>query len=212
MRTPTSRGSGTRAVSIALGVSMALVVAACSSPPPSVAPATARPTPVITPDPHLADPTTADAVYRGLGASGLRITANNATAGDADSDLVKRINATFLGWPLNLSEFRSSSALAKATKWKAGERPGRGEAPISIAAANVLVTWGPTTGERPAKPDERQRAGLADLIAAMDRLLSPLRARTVVAVDVPGVVLAPSDEPSGSPDATTAKGEATPKP
>ena len=43
------------------------------------------PTPLITPDPHLGDPTTADAVFLALAAAGLRMTANNADAGGAES-------------------------------------------------------------------------------------------------------------------------------
>jgi len=211
MRTPSSRGLGAQASSVALGAIVAVVLAACGSAPPSVAP-TVRPTPIVTPDPHLPDPTTADDVYRGLGASGLRITANNATAGGENADLVKRINATYLGWPLNVSEFRSSQALAKGTAWKAGEPPRQGEAPVAIAGANILVTWGPQTGEQPAMPDERQVDGLKALLAALDRLLSPLRARTVIDVSVPGVVLGPVDAASASPDATTAAGAATPAP
>ena len=211
MRTPSPGGSGTRVVFAVLAAITALVVAACGEAPPSVAPTTA-PTPLITPDPHLSDPTTADEVYRGLGRSGLRITANNATAGGEDADLVKRINATYLGWPLNVSEYRSSTALRKDTRWDPGEPPGQGEAPVAVAAANILVTWGPQTGERPASPDARQSEGLDDLIAALDRLLKPLRARTIVKVSVPGVVLGPAPDPSASPDATTADGEATPKP
>ncbi len=113
-------------IALPLLVSLATVLAACGEPPPSVAP-TVRPTPVVTPDPHLGDPTTADDVYLGLGRAGLRITANNASAGD-DGDLVKRINATYLGWPLAVSEYRTSLALADATDWT-GRRaagPGRG--------------------------------------------------------------------------------------
>lgn len=211
MRTPSTRGLGAQASSVALGAIVAVALAACGSAPPSVVP-TVRPTPVVTPDPHLTDPTTADAVYRGLGASGLRITANNATAGGENADLVKRINATYLGWPLNVSEFRTSGALAKGTTWKAGEPPSQGEAPVAIAAANILVTWGPQTGEEPAMPDSRQVEGLKALVAALDRLLSPLRARTVIDVSVPGVVLGPVDAASASPDATTATEAATPAP
>ncbi len=210
MPTPT-RGVGTRARFVAFAVLSAIVLAACSEAAPSIVP-TIRPTPLITPDPHLAALTTADDVYRGLGAAGLRITANNATAGGADTALVKRINATYLGWPLNLSEYRTASALAKETDWKLGQKPGQGEAPVAIAAANILITWGPQTGEHPASPNDRQREGLKDLLTAMDRLLSPIRARTIVAVDVPGVVLGPTEAPSASADATTADGGATPKP
>lgn len=209
MRIPSPGGSGTRVLFVALVAVTGLVATACGAAPPSVAP-TAAPTPLVTPDPHLSDPTTADEVYRGLGASGLRITANNATSGGEDADLVKRINATYLGWPLNVSEYRSSDALRKDTAWDPGEPPGQGEAPISVAAANILVTWGPQTGERPASPDARQAEGLEELIAALDRLLKPIRARTIVEVSVPGVVLGPGS--SASPDATTAEGQATQAP
>jgi len=211
MRNPSPRGLGTRAGTIALCALAILGLAACGSTPPSVAP-TVAPTPLITPDPHLADPTTADEVYRGLGASGLRITANNASAGGEDKDLVKRINATYLGWPLNVTQYRTAAALAKGTGWAPGEPPGQGEAPVAIAAANILVQWGPQTGDHPATPNERQLTGLKDLVTALDRLLSPLRARTIVRVDVPGVVLTSAPDPSGSSDATTADGGATPKP
>jgi hypothetical protein len=211
MRTPSSGGSGTRVGLVALVAAGMIALAACGSAPPSVAP-TVRPTPLVTPDLHLTDPTTADAVYLGLGEAGLRITANNANAGGEDADLVKRINATYLGWPLNVTQFKTTSALTKDTAWTAGEPPGQGEAPIAIAGANILVTWGPQTGEQPASPDARQLDGLADLVTALDRLLRPIRARTVVKLSVPGVVLAPGATPSASSGATTAEGEATSKP
>lgn len=208
MRTPSERGIGTRTGFIALVAVSVFAFVACGEAAPSSAPPTVRPTPTATPDPHLSDPTTAEDVWRGLGAAGLRMTANNATTGGSDSDLVMRINATYLGWPLNLTEYRGSEALAKETDWKPGEKPGQGEAPISIAGANILVTWGPQTGEKPAKPDDRQAKGLEALVAALDRLLSPLRARTVVAVAVAGS----SEPPTSASDATTAEEEATPKP
>jgi hypothetical protein len=208
MRNPSERGIGMRTASIALVAMSVFALVACGEAAPSSAPPTARPTPVVTPDPHLADPATAEEVWRGLGAAGLRMTANNATTGGADSDLVTTINATYLGWPLNLSEYRKSSALDKETKWEPGEPPGQGEAPIAIAGANILVTWGPQTGERPVEPDARQIAGLEALVAALDRLLSPLRTRTVDSVDV----AMPTGSPSAPSDATTADGEATAKP
>lgn len=206
MRISSFRGIRTLAVVVA---SLAITVAACGEAPASVAP-TVRATPVVTPDPHLPDPATADQVWRGLGAAGLRMTANNATSGGADAGLVKRINATYLGWPLNLSEFRSSVALAETTAWEPGEAPGQGEAPIAIVGGNILVTWGPQTGERPASPDARQVEGLDALIGAMDRLLSPLRVRSNVPIDVPGVVLGPTAP--ASPDGTTGEGGATAAP
>jgi hypothetical protein len=205
MRRPRFRGVVARASLVTLVGIAAILVASCAETPPSVAP-TVRPTPIVTPNPHLPTPTTADDVYRGLGSAGLQMTANNATSGQGGDDLVKRINATYLGWPLNLTEFRSASALADRTDWTVDERPGRGEAPISIAASNILVTWGPQTGDQPAKPDARQREGLVQLIGAMDRILSPIRARTVVAVEIPDVA---ATAPSAG---TSAKPTATPKP
>lgn len=198
-----------RAVRVGVTSAAIVLLGACSSPPPSVAP-TVAPTPIITPNPHLTDPTTASAVYRGLGAQGLRITANNAVAGDGK--FVERINATYMGWPLNITEYSTARALDKATSWDVGDTPGRGEVPIAFAAANVLVTWGPQTGARPQPPDPAQAKGLTDLVVALDRLLSPMRARSVVPISAPGVVLGPVVDASGSPDATTADGRESPKP
>lgn len=206
MRTPSIRGSASLAV---LGAVLAFGAAACGEAATSAVP-TVRPTPLITPDPHLSDPAALEDVWRGLGAAGLAMTANNATAGTADSSLVKRINATYLGWPLNVSQYRSSILLDKETPWPAGEKPGQGEAPVAIVGANILVTWGPQTGEEPADPDARQVDGLDDLVAALDRLLKPLRIRTSVDVAIPGVVFA-TDEVA-SPSATSEAGEATPAP
>ena len=175
------------------------VAAACADAPPSAPPPTAAPTPVITPDPHLADPATADQVFLALGAAGLKMTANNAASGSADGPLVKRINATFLGWPLTVSQYRTTAALQELTAWAPDERPGQGEPSVAIAGLNILVEWGATTGAQPKDPAGPQIQGLIDLATAMDVLLSPLRARSVVAV--PGVVTvapAPSAAPTSS--------------
>ncbi len=175
------------------------VAAACADAPPSAPPPTAAPTPVITPDPHLADPATADQVFLALGAAGLRLTANNAASGPPDGPLVKRINATFLGWPLTVSQYRTTAALQELTAWAPDERPGQGDPSVAIAGLNILVEWGATTGAQPKDPAGPQIQGLIDLATAMDVLLSPLRARSVVAV--PGVVTvapAPSAAPTSS--------------
>lgn len=209
MSIPSIRGAGLVARSAVLVAVAALAVGACGSAPPSVAP-TVAPTPLITPDPHLPDPTTASAVYLGLGKEGLRLTANNAVAGDAD--VVERINATYLGWPLNITEYRTTKALAKATKWQVDERPGQGDVPIAFAASNILVTWGPQTGAEPLPPDGQQAAGLTALVVALDRLLAPMRAKSVIPISAPGVVLGPVVDASGSPDATTADSKTSPKP
>lgn len=133
--------------------------------------------------------------------------ANNAVGGTDDSPLVKRINATFLGWPLAVSEYRSSAALAKLTDWPTDARPDKGQPPVTIAGLNILIEWGPTTGSEPPTPSGRQVKGLRDLAATLDVLLSPLRVRSVVTV--PGVVA----EPTGGPSVgTSPDGEATPAP
>ena len=181
-------------------------VAACATPVPSPSPTT-RPTPLITPDPHLDDPATADAVFLALGSAGLRLTANNAIGGTDDSPLVKRINATFLGWPLAVSEYRTSAALARLTDWPADTRPDQGQPPVTIVGLNILIEWGPTTGaEPPPSPSGPQVQGLQDLAATLDVLLAPLRARSVVAV--PGVIASSAGPSPG----TSPTGEATPAP
>ncbi len=173
-------------VALLIGTSL---VTACSSAPPPPAP-TPRPTPLVTPDPHLADPATVQEVFSGLGQAGLRITPNTASAGSSDGPVVTRIFATYLGWPLEVTEFRTSDALAKAASWAPGAAPGSGQEPIAIAGGNILVTWGPAiSGANPPLPDARQAEGLVDLVDALDALLSPIRARMNVEI-VPPVAAA----------------------
>lgn len=180
-------------------VAAAVLVAACGSAAPSASPSVA-PTPLATPNPHLPSPATAKQVFAGLGKAGLSITANTATLGAEDSDVVTRIYATYLGWPLDVTEYRSATALTKAITWASGEAPGKGEPPAAIAGINILIIWGPTrSGHMPGKLNDRQVAGLTDLVAAADVLLSPLKARTSIPVKVAAVEAAPSV--SASPDA-----------
>ena len=188
-------------IRLAIAASVLGASAACSTPPPSVAP-TPRPTPVVTPDPHLAAPASADDVYRALNVAGLRITANNANAGEPGTGLIKRINATYLGWPLTIGQYQSETDLDDQAPWPSGSVPGQGEPPVSVVGLNILIQWGPTTGVEPAAPNESQLDGLAPLVEQLDILLSPLRGRTAIAVDAPGFTPAP--EPSAGPEATPA--------
>ena len=188
----------TRALVVAIAVTTG--VAACGEAPASVAPATPRATPRITPDPHLGDPTTADAVFQALAKAGLRVSPNNADAGAADGPLVKRINATLLGWPFTVSQFKTSASLSKLTDWGADGEPAQGDPPIAIAGLNILVEWGPTTGELPPKPDAAKLTALRDLALNLDMLLSPLRARAVVAVPRAGEVAQASAAPETTPE------------
>jgi hypothetical protein len=179
------------------------VLGACGEGTPSAAPSVARATPVITPDPHLDDPTTADEVFVALAKAGLRLTANNADAGGADSTLVKRINATYLGWPLAVSQYTTTTALSKATTWPIDHMPGQGEPPVSIVGLNILVEWGPTTGAEPPTLDPTRLDGLRDMASTLQALLSPLRAHAVVAVPGAGRTEA-AQVPAASAEATPA--------
>ena len=198
------RGSRLRVVLPVSLVLVGIVAAACSSPPaaPSLTPA---PTPLVTPNPHLVDPATAQDVFNGLGREGLKITPNTANAGADGGAVVTRINGTYLGWPLDVTQFRTAADLAKASKWKAGETPGRGEPPVALAGYNILVRWGPSqTGHKPPTPEGRKAAALEALVTALDRLLSPLRARTVVPVQIAAAPETAAPGPSAAPKATPA--------
>ena len=178
----------------------AVLVGACASTPPTPS-ATVAPTPRITPNPHLPTPATAQQVFSGLGKAGIRVTANTATVGKEGTEVVTKIYATYVGWPLDVTQFSSAQALTAVTKWKAGEAPGRGEPPVALAGANILITWGPlASGKKQRELDPRQSDALHDLVAALDVLLSPLKARTTVPVTFSAPIAdAPSPAPSTKP-------------
>jgi hypothetical protein len=177
-------------------VAAAAVAAGCSSAAPSASPSVA-PTPLVTPNPHLPSPATARQVFAGFDKAGLPITANTATLGPDGGDVVTKIYATYLGWPLDVTEYRSATALSKALGWGDGEEPGTGEPPIALAGVNILITWGPArSGHSPAKLNARQTDALSDLVSVADLLLSPLRTHTSVPVKT---TAAPSASPEASP-------------
>jgi hypothetical protein len=190
----------------AVPVTLALVVvlaAACGTAAVSPSP-TPAPTPVVTPNPHLGDPATAKDVFNGLGRAGLKITPNTAFAGADGAAVVTRINATYHDWPLDVTQYRTAADLAKKAGWDSGEAPGRGEPPVALAGYNILVTWGPSTGKEPAAPDASQAAALEALVDALDRLLSPLRTRSIVPVQTVSATVAAEAGPSAAPEATPA--------
>ncbi len=194
-----------RVRTLAAAVTIGLVAAACGGSPPSTPPASAAPvvTPGPTPVAHLSEPVKADSIYLALLAAGLRIVPNNASTGGPGNEPVKRINATYAGWPLTISQFTSSRALLAATDWKAGARPGQGESSIAFLGLNILVEWGPTTGTTPKTPDDRQLAAAEALHQALDPLVSPMSARTIVAIPgVPESTVAPTASPSPKPKPT----------
>jgi hypothetical protein len=168
----------------------------------------AAPSALVTADPHLPATATAQEVFAGLGHAGLTVTAHTASAGSPDGPIVRKIFASYLGWPLDLTEYRSAALLSKAETWASGAVPDKGDPPLTIAGGNILVIWGPVNaGRSPAKPDARQTEGLQQLVSALEVLLSPIKAKSVVAVTVahplvdatPIPSVAPSKAPSTAP-------------
>lgn len=207
---------GFRLQSLAAGVAAAvvtsLILAACGSGPVSSGSPSTAPTPLITPDPHLREPVTADQIFRALGSAKLGLVANNANTGGANPDIVKLINADIGSWPLRIIEYRSAAALQKALGWKAGDPPGGDEPPYAFAALNVLVQYGPISARAPSAPEAARQAAAQAIVAVLDPLLWPLRQRSVapIASRTPEPTAAPSvAAPSAKPSAKPAK---TPKP
>ena len=190
---------------VAVVAVVATGIAACASPAPSSAPpVTPRPTPVITPDPHLTEPATADQIFNAIRVGKLPLSVNNATAGDPNSPVVKRINATVGNWPLIITEFRSSALLRETLKWDPANPPAQGNAPYTFVGLNIVIEFGPTTGVL-ATPDATRREQAEGLVALVDPLLWPLEQRSIAPL---ATKTAPP--PSGEPSAATAA--ASPKP
>ena len=92
-------------------------LAACGGQPPASAAApTALPTPMITPDPHLSEPVTADQIFTAIRVAKLPLSVNNATTGLPGDPIIKQINAQVANWPLVITQYRSSSVLRNALK------------------------------------------------------------------------------------------------
>ena len=126
-------------------------------------------------------PAHADDVYLALLADDIAIAPINADTGVGGRDPVKRIHATYDGWPLAISEYKSAKTLASATHWAAGAKPGRGEAPIAFIGLNILVQWGPiATTTAPKTPVGPKLASAGRLRDALARLVGPLSERTIV--------------------------------
>ena len=169
-------------------VAVALFTITRTAAPSSTAPR-AAPTALVTPNPHLPALASAQQVFNGMGHAGLKVTAHTASAGSGNGAIVRKIFASYLGWPLDVTEYSSKEALAKALTWNSGEPPKKGDPPVTIAGGNILVIWGPiNAGKTPVKLDERQQAGLQPLVSALDLLLSPLSTRTSVPVSVSATV------------------------
>jgi hypothetical protein len=194
----------------------AAIVVACGGTVAASFEPTPLPTPVITPDPHLTEPVSADDIFRALGAAKIGITANNANQGRGNPAIVKQINADIGNWPLRITQYRSSADLRAALKWKAGEKPVRNETPYAFAGLNVLVEYGPVSSAAdPQAPDASRQTFAQQIVAVLDPLLWPLEQHSVVAIPsrtpVPSAAPSASAAPSKAPTRTKAPTK-TPKP
>lgn len=191
-----------RLAAVGLAIVAAIGVACGGNAPPSIAPPTPVPTPVITPDPHLNEPATADQVFNALRLGHLPMSVNNATAGDPNSPMVKRINAALDNWPLVITEFRTSAQLRSVTKWDPTAPPGQGNPPYAFVGLNVLIEFGPVTGLL-ATPDATRQKEAMDIIALIDPLLWPLEQRAVVPIPTktatPAATASPAPSVSAAP-------------
>ena len=190
---------------LALAGLLALLTIACGSTA-SPSPVTPAPTPVITPDPHLREPVTADEIFKAIGAQSDRaLGATNAVTGGPGDPLVKRINADFASWPLIITAFASSSTLRTVTGWDPSVEPVQGDPPYAFVGLNILVEFGPSTGIRLEVPVEARQAQARELAAILDPLLWPLEQRSVDPIETrtpepePGASTEPSADASADP-------------
>jgi hypothetical protein len=176
------------------------VLVACGPTAAASAPPTPQPTPVITPDPHLQEPVTADQVWTAIASGHMRLTPNNATI--SEGTIVKRINADLEGWTLRITAYTNASAMQKAKPWKTGAAPGVGEAAYNFAAMNVIVEFGPTSRASAPANDPEHQATAATLIAILDPLLWPIEQHSVTAIPArtvpPPATPAPTTAPAKS--------------
>ncbi len=182
---------------------VAALLAACSAsstPNPTV---TAVPLPSPTPNVHLAEPATADAVLVGLQAAGLPITANTATGGGT-AEPRKTISATYAGWPLLIIEYGSRSALTGATTPRVSIGPYGYRSAYALFGLNVLIAYGPLAAD-PGRPSDVFRAAAARLVTALDPLIGPLAQRSVLPLTLPSASpAAPGSTAPSAPSGTAA--------
>jgi hypothetical protein len=193
-----------KVLALALAAGLSSVAVACGSPPAAsgVPASDAAATPVVTPDPHLAEPATADQVFNAIRHGSLPLSVNNATAGGPNSPLIKQINAQVANWPLVISEYRTSSQLRELISWEPGTGPRQGDPPYTWVGMNIVVKFGPTTGI-PAAPDAMRQEQAKALIGLIDPLLWPLEQRSMAPVPIktapPGAAAPAVSPPSAAP-------------
>ena len=209
---PYARGRGPSALAAGLvALVTALSIAACggsqAAPPPSAPPAT----PVVTPDPHLTEPVTANQIYGVLAAAKLGMTCPTASLGEGQTGVVKQINCTVAGWPLRIVQYQSGSVLRRDLDSNA-PTPGSNEPPYRWSGLNIAISYGPIGARSPVQPDATRQAMAAQIVGIIDPLLWPLSQHSVLAIPArtPAPTAAPpSAAPSKAPSRPPAK---TPKP
>jgi hypothetical protein len=185
-------------------VLLAVIVVGCGPTAAASASPTPVPAPVVTPDPHLKEPVTADQIWAAIALGHMRLAANNATIGDGT--IVKRINADLDGWTLRITAYTNAAAMQKAKTWKAGQAPGVGEPAYAFAALNVIIEYGPTSrASAPPAPDPEHQATAAKVVALLDPLLWPIEQHSVMAIPARTV-------PPASPSAAPSKPVKSPAP
>jgi hypothetical protein len=201
--TPGNRRSAwTFGVVVPVGLVLAvLIVAACgpaaaASVPPSP---TSLPAPLVTADPHLTAPVTADQIWAALASGRLNPVGNNALI--SEGAITKRINAELEGWTLRITAYSTAAAMKAAKTWKSGAAPGVGEPPYTFAALNVIVEFGPTSrASRPPAADPEHQATAAQIVALLDPLLWPIEQHSVLTIPArTAAPLSPSPAPSKAP-------------
>jgi hypothetical protein len=178
-------------------VLLVTIVVGCGPTAAASASPTPQPTPLVTPDPHLKEPVTADQIWSAIASGHMRLMPNNATI--SEGTIVKRINADLEGWTFRITAYTNAAAMQKAKTWKAGAKPGVGEAPYTFAALNIMVEYGPTSrASGPPAADPEHQAIAEKVIALLDPLLWPIEQHSVMAIPsrtVPPATPAPTKTP-----------------
>jgi hypothetical protein len=171
----------TTAVALALATFASGCAAPASTPPPSQVAA-----PVVTPDPHLAEPASVDQLYTLVATAGIKITPNTASTG-AHGEPIKRIVGTYSDWPIVLSQYSSGKVLKTEARFDPAVPPGQGEAPYIVVGLNILIEFGPriVNTRNPEKPPTDKQKAMMALVAVLDPLLGPLSQRSVVPLKLP---------------------------
>lgn len=214
MRHSNQSARGTRLPSWLAGfvalLAAGVIVAACGGSNGPSGPPSAEPTPVVTPDPHLHEPVTADEIYRAFQAAKLEISPNNANLGGGNPRIVKQINAEVGNWPLRITQYTTSADLQKSLGWKPNENAVRNDAPYGFAGLNISVEFGPIdTAGTPGVPNAERQQLATSIVAVLDPLLWPLVQHSVAALPArtlpPPPTVAPSTKPSPKASAKASK-------